>query len=87
MTVWQRTTGAFATLLEPQPEDPWDRGVSAYLHGKIPPADPDEAEGWYWAENALCQGKRLAGCVSRTASLVAFVGGAALFLSIAGQLA
>jgi hypothetical protein len=29
----------------------WQIGHDAYHRGEIPPADADEAEGWYWAQN------------------------------------
>ena len=29
----------------------WQIGHDAYRRGEVPPADADEAEGWYWAQN------------------------------------
>jgi hypothetical protein len=29
----------------------WQLGHEAFDRGESPPSDPDEAEGWYWAEN------------------------------------
>lgn len=36
----------------------WRTGARAFAAGELPPADPDQAEGWYFAENAAA---RLAG--------------------------
>lgn len=30
----------------------WRNGAAAFARGELPPADPDEAEGWYFTENA-----------------------------------
>lgn len=31
--------------------DRWRAGFGAHGRGELPPADPDAAEGWYYAEN------------------------------------
>ena len=39
------------TSQETTPAERWQYGYDAFRRGEIPPADADEAEGWYWAEN------------------------------------
>lgn len=40
----------------PRSDDPlldaWRAGARAFARGELPPADPDQADGWYFAENA-----------------------------------
>jgi hypothetical protein len=76
------------------PASRWLAGADAFARGEIPPADPDAAEGWYYAENAAARFRtasplpRYAVPVARAVSwslVAALAGSAALAVFVAAQ--